>query len=100
MPLLVPYITRDATTIDVVVGSRQVAVGTITVPHVSWVTTTVTSQVEYAEIVVVGSTYNTLDATLIQDGWHHPGTGVFRKFFVPGEDNTGYFYCMTLAGRS
>jgi len=89
VPLLVPYITQDATTIDVVVGSRQVAVGTITVPHISWLTTTVTNQVGY-DTVVVGSTYNTLDATLIQDGWYNPSTGVFREYFLPDEDKSGY----------
>ena len=86
--LIVPYITQQATTIYVVTGSRQVAVGTITVPEVHWVPTTVTTQVGF-DTVSVGSYFHTMDATLTQDGYYNPNAPAgtkFRDYFVEHVD--------------
>ena len=88
--VLVPIITQEVTVVDVVTGSRQVAIGTIIVPEVHWVTTTVTEQVGF-DTVKIGDYYYTMDTTLVQAGWYNPSTGAFREMFVPGESSSGYY---------
>ncbi len=69
--LLLPYVTQQSVTIEVITGSHQVQAGTIWVPEVHWVPTIITEQVGY-ELVQVGSYYNTMDVTLEQIGYYNP----------------------------
>jgi PKD repeat protein len=69
--LLLPYVTQESVTIEVVTGSHRVEAGTILVPEVHWVATMITEQVGY-EFVKVGSYYNTMDVTLEEIGYYNP----------------------------
>ena len=88
VPVRRPVIVTTPRTIDVITGTRQVAVGTILVPEVTFVTTTTTEQVG-TESVRVGSSFNTADVTLTQLGYYNPNapaSSQFRKTFVEGID--------------
>jgi hypothetical protein len=82
-----PVINTTTKFIDVVTGTRQVAVGTVLVPQVTFVTTTSTQQVG-TESVRVGSSFNTAEISLLQLGYYNATTGVTRKTFIEGVDYT------------
>jgi len=92
-----PLVTNEAQTIYVVTGYNQVAVGTVVVPEVNWVTTTVTEQVGMDD-VQTGSVYDTMDTTLTQEGYYNPrvtSSAQVRKTFIEGIDyynSTDYPY--------
>ncbi|MHC4089841.1 MAG: beta strand repeat-containing protein, partial [Planctomycetota bacterium] len=99
-----PNIVQNASTVQVVTGSRQVEDGIITVPEVNWVTTTVTEQVGTEE-VVVGSLYHTMDVVLAQDGYYNsnaPAGQKFRDYFVEGVDyfNLEGFFPTAVSGNT
>ena len=82
-----PVINTTTKYIDIVTGTRQVAVGTVLVPEVTFVTTTSTQQVG-TESVRVGSAFNTAEISLLQLGYYNATTGVTRKTFIEGIDYT------------
>jgi len=55
----------------VAAGYQQVAVGTIQVPEVTWVTTTVVEEVDQ-KLIDVGDRYHTMDVTLEKLGYYNP----------------------------
>lgn len=88
VPLRRPVIITTPQAIEVITGTRQVAVGSILVPEVTFVTTTTTEQVG-TESVRVGSAFNTADITLTQLGYYNPNESPakqFREYFVEGID--------------
>ncbi|HND55743.1 MAG TPA: hypothetical protein PLV92_25180, partial [Pirellulaceae bacterium] len=85
VPTKRPIITTVPRTIQVVTGTRQVAVGAVDVPLVSFVTTTTTEEVG-RERVRVGSYFNTADITLVQTGYYNATTNTRRVFFVEDVD--------------
>lgn len=87
-PVQRPIIVTTSRTIEIITGSRQVAIGVIEVPEVTFVTTTTTEQVG-TESVRVGSLYNTADVTLTQLGYYNPDAvsgAQARKYFFEGID--------------
>ncbi|MCX7423805.1 MAG: hypothetical protein NT013_30295 [Planctomycetia bacterium] len=90
VPVQRPIIITVPRTIEVITGTRQVAVGSIFVPVVSFVTTKTTEQVG-TESVRVGSAFHTANVTLTQLGYYNPNAPAdkrFRKTFVEGIDYT------------
>jgi hypothetical protein len=88
VPVRRPVIITTPQTIEVITGTRQVAVGSILVPEVTFVTTTTTEQVG-TESVRVGSAFNTADITLTQLGYYNPNASTgnqYREYFVDGVD--------------
>ncbi|MDA1018412.1 MAG: LamG domain-containing protein, partial [Planctomycetota bacterium] len=88
VPVLRPVIVTTPRTIEIVTGTRQVAIGSILVPEVTFVTTTTTEQVG-TESVRVGSTFNTADVSLTQLGYYNPDETPakrYREYFVEGVD--------------
>ncbi|MCY2990036.1 MAG: hypothetical protein NTY19_19505, partial [Planctomycetota bacterium] len=82
-PVLTPTISWQPETIDVVVGYRQVAGGTVLTPVVKWVETKAEVQTG-VELVKNGDYYHTLDVTLTQDGYYNGTTQ--REYFTQGLD--------------
>ena len=80
-----PVITQQATTISVVTGSRQVAIGFINVPVVSWEPTLVTREVG-TESVLAGSYVNKMEVTFEPAGFYNGSTQ--RYYFMEGDDYT------------
>ena len=81
-----PVISTEVSTIDVVTGFRDVAIGIIEVPVVTWVPTIITKQVGTEE-VKVGNYFHTMDTTLTQDGYFNPAASEsdrFREWFIEG----------------
>ncbi|MEX0819283.1 MAG: hypothetical protein WD070_06810, partial [Pirellulaceae bacterium] len=78
-----PHIVQEPQTVQVVTGSRQVDNGSITVPEVQWVNTTVTEQVGVEE-VKVGVWWNSMSVTLTQDAYYNGST--VREYFVENDD--------------
>ncbi len=86
-----PVISTSPTTIQVVVGTRMVEDGTITVPVISYVDTVETISTPGPK-VVVGSEFSTMDVTLTQVGYYN-GTTI-REYFVENVD-----YCNSSGGN-
>ena len=86
-----PTLTYRPQTIDVVVGSRQVAGGVIYTPVVTWVDTKAEVQTG-VELVKTGTFFHTMDVTLTQDGYYSGTTK--REYFIQGLD-----YANTVAQR-
>ena len=83
-----PVFVTSSPTVDLITGYTQEAVGTIDVPEISWVTTTVTEQVGMEE-VKIGNQWNTMDVTLTQYGYFNPrasASAQFREWFIEGVD--------------
>jgi hypothetical protein len=74
----VPVITTVEKTILVVAGYQQVAVGTIQVPTVTWVTTTTLEVVDLKK-VDVGDRYYTMTTTLEMIGYYNPNADEGKK---------------------
>ena len=87
-PNVTPIITTDEITLTIVSGYQQVAIGTISVPEISWVKTTIVEQVDQ-KLVDVGNRYYTMTTTLSQIGYYNPNAPdelKFREFFIEGID--------------
>ncbi|MEI7699746.1 MAG: hypothetical protein WCK86_08130, partial [Planctomycetia bacterium] len=78
-----PVIVQREKTIDVVVGTRQVAAGTKTVEEVSLVPTQV-QEVVGSQTVRIGTAYHTLDVKLTQEGYYNGR--ILREYFVEKVD--------------
>jgi len=81
----IPIISTESVTRDVITGYTQVAAGTIQVPVIEYVSTTVTEQ-DGTESVKTGYSFNTMDVSLVQDGYWNSSTSTQREFFVEGVD--------------
>ncbi|TWW12268.1 hypothetical protein E3A20_02360, partial [Planctomyces bekefii] len=91
VPVRRPVITTSTRTIEVITATREVAVGTIQVPVVSFVSTITTEQVG-TESVRVGSEYHTANVKLTSLGYYNPNMATaarLRKTFIEGID---YFW--------
>jgi hypothetical protein len=82
-----PFLSQKPTLVSIVTGTYQVANGTIEVPVVTWIPTTVTEQVGY-DTVKTGNEFFTMDITLKQDGYWNPATNTKREWFVNKVDYT------------
>ncbi|MFM7055829.1 MAG: hypothetical protein ACKO2P_02790, partial [Planctomycetota bacterium] len=83
-----PVVTTVPQTVYVITGYNQVAIGTILVPEVRVVSTTVTRQVGMDEFKV-GDVFYTMDVTLTQDGYYNPRAAAsarLREYFIEGID--------------
>jgi hypothetical protein len=78
-----PVIVQREKTIDVVVGSRDVASGTQLVDQVTYVPTQVTETVG-TQTVRIGRQYHTMDVQLIQDAYYDGST--LREYLVEQVD--------------
>ncbi|MEY3173095.1 MAG: hypothetical protein RLZZ436_1008, partial [Planctomycetota bacterium] len=78
-----PIIVQREKTIDVVVGSREVNVGTQLVDQVTYVPTQVTEKVG-TQTVRIGTQYHTMDVQLTQDAYYNGST--VREYFVEQVD--------------
>lgn len=76
-----PFISQKPMIIQTVTGTKQIADGTIAVPVVTWIPTTVTEQKGF-DTVRVGSEFHTMDVTLEQDGYWNEATQTKREWFV------------------
>ena len=88
VPVQRPVIKTTQQTIEVITGTRQVAIRSVLVPEVTFVTTTTTEQVGTEE-VRVGSAFNTSDVTLTQLGYYNPNAPAskqVREYFIEGID--------------
>ncbi|MFM8477211.1 MAG: hypothetical protein ACKOEO_15630, partial [Planctomycetaceae bacterium] len=81
--ILTPVIVQREKTVDVVVGTRQVAAGTKTVEETTLVETQVTEQVG-TQTVRIGTKYHTLDVQLVQEGYYNGS--LLREYFVEKVD--------------
>jgi hypothetical protein len=79
----VPIITNKAHKVKVVTGYNQIADGFITVPEVTWITTTVSEQTGSTEFKD-GVSFKTMDVTLTQVGYYKASTNVTRQYFIEG----------------
>lgn len=89
-PSLRPVIRTLATSVGVATGYTRVADGTIRVPEITWVPTTVTEQVGQEE-VKIGIVYYTMNVTLTQAAYYNPratADNQIREYFIEGKDYT------------
>ncbi|MEY4188611.1 MAG: hypothetical protein RIT02_3645, partial [Planctomycetota bacterium] len=95
-----PLVSTVPQTVYVVTGYTQVALGTILVPEVRMVTSTVTRQVGMEEFKI-GTVDYTMDVRLTQDGYYNPraaGNAKLREYFIEGLDyynSTDYPHSLT-----
>ncbi|MEH6445635.1 MAG: calcium-binding protein, partial [Oceanospirillaceae bacterium] len=81
-----PVIEVISEEIEIVTGSREVAIGTILVPVISWVDTSTIEQIG-EEKVKVGNEVVSMSVTLQQLGYYNPNADAgmeFREFFIEG----------------
>jgi hypothetical protein len=87
-PIIVrtPIITTTNKTFTIIAGYQQVAIGTIQVPEITWVTTTIEETVG-TELVDVGDRFYSMSVNLEQAGYYGPNASVrFREFLIEGVD--------------
>ena len=80
--------TTSSNSITIVVGYQQVAIGTIQIPEITWVTTTIEETIG-TELVDIGDRFFTMSVILEQTGYYNPNApegSKFKELFIEGVD--------------